>query len=137
MRSFKKRAAQGQSTYAPKGRSSGKAGLSAAVEATAPVERARVWMAERLGGGVLPRAGTITQTGTMTRISPLVAATTGVVVHPAIANGIWDGGGDGISWSNPLNWSNDVLPSANDDVMINAANVTVVHDTGTDSVHRL
>ena len=32
----------------------------------------------------------------------------------------WDGGGDGVSWNDPLNWSGDVLPGANDDVSIDA-----------------
>ncbi|MDV6028669.1 MAG: hypothetical protein F9B45_00865 [Phycisphaera sp. RhM] len=30
----------------------------------------------------------------------------------------WDGGGDGSSWTDPLNWSNDQLPTAADDVAI-------------------
>jgi hypothetical protein len=30
----------------------------------------------------------------------------------------WDGGGDGTSWTDPLNWSGDQLPSAMDDVRI-------------------
>ncbi|WP_372896812.1 hypothetical protein, partial [Stieleria sp.] len=30
----------------------------------------------------------------------------------------WDGGGDGSSWSDPLNWSSDQLPTAVDDVAI-------------------
>jgi len=32
---------------------------------------------------------------------------------------IWDGGGNGTSWSDPLNWDNDVLPSSDDDIFIN------------------
>lgn len=30
----------------------------------------------------------------------------------------WDAGGDGVSWSDMLNWSGDVLPSAVDDVLL-------------------
>src|SRR5262245_25933091 len=38
----------------------------------------------------------------------------------------WDGGGDGINWGSAANWSNDVLPTAADDVTVNApAGVTV------------
>ena len=33
----------------------------------------------------------------------------------------WDGGGDGVHWTDPLNWSSDVLPGANDDVTIGSA----------------
>ncbi|MBL8483215.1 MAG: DUF4347 domain-containing protein, partial [Rhodocyclaceae bacterium] len=38
-----------------------------------------------------------------------------------LANVSWDGGGDGVSWSDPLNWSNNLLPGAGDDVSIAAA----------------
>ena len=38
----------------------------------------------------------------------------------------WDGGGDGTSWSDPKNWSADVLPGVTDDVTIDvAANPTI------------
>lgn len=41
----------------------------------------------------------------------------------------WDGGGGDLSWHNPLNWSGDVLPGLNDDVVINVAgsNPTITH----------
>ena len=53
-------------------------------------------------------------------------------------NGVWTGGGNGSSWSDPLNWSNNVLPGPNDDVVINAAGgATVVHDSTIDTVHSL
>src|SRR5262245_5484713 len=32
----------------------------------------------------------------------------------------WDGGGDGVNWGSAANWSNDLLPTAADDVTINA-----------------
>jgi hypothetical protein len=32
----------------------------------------------------------------------------------------WDGGGDGSNWTSAKNWSNDVVPDANDDVTIGA-----------------
>jgi hypothetical protein len=34
----------------------------------------------------------------------------------------WDGGGDGTSWSDKLNWSGDVVPTQSDDVTISVAN---------------
>ena len=47
----------------------------------------------------------------------------------------WDGGGDGVNWSNPLNWSVDVLPGAEDDVTISAAgDPTILITTGTQSI---
>ncbi|MGF1635410.1 MAG: hypothetical protein ACFCVE_16310 [Phycisphaerae bacterium] len=61
-------------------------------------------------------------------------AVVGSVVRPAVAPVVermeqrrllaavsWDGGGDGVSWSDPLNWSGDVLPVAADDVTIDTA----------------
>ncbi|MCB0203750.1 MAG: hypothetical protein KDH89_02875, partial [Anaerolineae bacterium] len=36
----------------------------------------------------------------------------------------WDGGGDGVSWSDPLNWDPDGVPTAADDVEF-TTNVTV------------
>jgi fibronectin-binding autotransporter adhesin len=32
----------------------------------------------------------------------------------------WDGGGDGVNWTSAKNWSNNVVPGANDDVTIGA-----------------
>ncbi len=34
----------------------------------------------------------------------------------------WDGGGDGINWSDPLNWSTKTLPSSSDDIEIDGNN---------------
>ncbi|MFB2351284.1 hypothetical protein, partial [Priestia megaterium] len=34
------------------------------------------------------------------------------------ANFVWDGGGDGTSWHDPVNWVGDVLPDATADVLI-------------------
>ena len=31
----------------------------------------------------------------------------------------WDGGGDGVSWSDPLNWAGEAIPGATNDVVIN------------------
>jgi hypothetical protein len=56
------------------------------------------------------------------------------------ANGVWDGGGGAdTSWHNPLNWSNDVLPGADDDVLIPVEFVgeTVFFTTGATSVSSL
>ena len=49
----------------------------------------------------------------------------------------WDAGGDGSHWSDPLNWSSNVLPTSADDVTINFGSGTVQHDTGTDTVNSL
>ena len=47
----------------------------------------------------------------------------------------WDGGGNGTSWHDPLNWSGDALPGVNDDVLIDvAANPTVQFNASAGSV---
>jgi len=50
--------------------------------------------------------------------------------HAATIN--WDGGGDGVSWSDRLNWRDDTPPSTNDDVVI-ASPATTVLLSGTNS----
>ncbi|PQO40825.1 hypothetical protein, partial [Blastopirellula marina] len=50
----------------------------------------------------------------------------------------WDGGGEDHSWSNPLNWSNDQLPSIADDVTIDVeGSVTIEYNAGSASVQSL
>ena len=49
-------------------------------------------------------------------------------------NGIWDGGGDGVNWSDPINWSNNVLPGASDDCILNVAANPTINVTGVQSV---
>jgi len=50
-------------------------------------------------------------------------------ISPMAATVHWDGGGDGTSWSDPLNWDTDALPGADDDVIINVIeNPTVIID---------
>jgi hypothetical protein len=49
----------------------------------------------------------------------------------------WDGGGDGTRWDDPVNWSSDALPTAADDVTIDAGYGTIEHNAGDDSVHSL
>ncbi|MCA9078469.1 MAG: hypothetical protein KDA93_25805, partial [Planctomycetaceae bacterium] len=50
----------------------------------------------------------------------------------------WDGGGGDLLWSNPLNWSGDLLPGPTDDVTLNAdGNVTVEFDSGASTIASL
>ena len=42
----------------------------------------------------------------------------------------WDGGGDGTSWNDPLNWSGDVLPTVDDDAFIGSTANPNVNLTG-------
>ncbi len=50
----------------------------------------------------------------------------------------WDGGGGDLDWHNPLNWSGDVLPGPDDDVLINVPGAPVItHAGGSTSVRSL
>ncbi|MGD9721698.1 MAG: beta strand repeat-containing protein [Pirellulales bacterium] len=50
----------------------------------------------------------------------------------------WDGGGDGINWSSPNNWSTNSLPTSADDVTINVVGtLTVIHASGSDTIRSL
>jgi hypothetical protein len=40
---------------------------------------------------------------------------------------VWDGGGDGVNWTDPLNWDTDLVPTGNDDVTVTASGITVRH----------
>ena len=43
----------------------------------------------------------------------------------------WDGGGDGTTWFDPLNWDGDAVPGAGDDVIIDVpGEITVVYSSG-------
>ncbi len=43
-----------------------------------------------------------------------------VVGRCAAATVTWDGGGDGVRWNDPANWTGDVLPGATDDAVVGA-----------------
>ena len=51
----------------------------------------------------------------------------------------WDGGGDGINWTDPLNWSGNALPGAADDVVISlpSSNPTIQLASGSQSIKSL
>jgi subtilisin-like proprotein convertase family protein len=53
-------------------------------------------------------------------------------------NGYWDAGGDAVNWTDPLNWSNDVLPTSSDDVVIDVNGVAnIVLGSGAQSIRSL
>jgi len=50
----------------------------------------------------------------------------------------WDAGGDGVNWTDPLNWSVDSLPGSNDDVQIDVAGTpTIQIGSGAQSIASL
>ncbi len=40
----------------------------------------------------------------------------------------WDGGGDAVSWADPLNWNTDVVPDALDDVLIDMSTTVDINE---------
>ncbi len=56
-----------------------------------------------------------------------------------LANAVfWDGGGNGTSWTDALNWSGNVVPGSGDDVTISvAANPTIAITSGTQWINSL
>jgi hypothetical protein len=66
-----------------------------------------------------------------------------LLAFPLLANALyaatvsWDGGGDGSAWHDPLNWSEDALPGATDDVAITVADAEVTYSTGAVTVQSL
>ncbi len=58
--------------------------------------------------------------------------------EPPNATVLWDGGGNGTSWTDPLNWVGDALPQAGDDVVIDVpGNPTIQLVTGTQAIRSL
>jgi hypothetical protein len=64
--------------------------------------------------------------------SPLVA--TNLTVDNTF---VWNGGGDGVSWSDPLNWAPHSLPGAANDVIISVAGAPTIHVNGNVSIRNL
>jgi len=91
--------------------------------------------------GSLFNAGDYINAGRTTNLGSIVSCTdssqtttlTGRLTGNAITNDVcspskfWDGGAAGV-WSDPLNWSNDTLPTGSDDIIIDG-NVIVTLDT--------
>lgn len=60
---------------------------------------------------------------------PILALALLLLATPAVTHAqlTWDGGGDGSSWGDPLNWSSDTVPTGGDDVVLDGG-VTVTLD---------
>ncbi len=61
--------------------------------------------------------------------SLILGAFTSVLLRAASVS--WDGGGDGTSWHDPLNWSADTLPTSADNVTIALPGAVVAHSSTT------
>ena len=63
----------------------------------------------------------------------LVLSLMAFALKPAPAATIlWTGGGDGVSWNNANNWSNNVPPAASDDAVISSVGTNVTITIGSD-----
>lgn len=51
--------------------------------------------------------------------------------HYILAQSVWDGGGDGTSWNDPLNWNTDVAPALGAEVVFNRSATVILSGTGT------
>ncbi len=78
----------------------------------------------------LPEASTIVVGGSQVRISYVGGDGNDVVLTSLAPPKNWDGGGDGFSWNDPLNWSGDLLPGPTDDVIIDVAGTPTIVSTG-------
>lgn len=54
-----------------------------------------------------------------------------------LASIAWDGGGDGVNWSDARNWSSDQLPASADDVTVATAAGVTVQIVGTQATRSL
>ena len=67
----------------------------------------------------------------LARLSSAVAVSAALgFVGSAKAQVIWDGGGDGITWTDPLNWSGDFVPSPADSLVFGAGPVRTIRLNG-------
>src|SRR5688572_26870408 len=68
----------------------------------------------------------------------LIVQSVGMTATARAATVSWDGGGGNNSWQTAANWSGNVLPGANDDVVIDLpGDLTVVHTSGNTTVRSL
>lgn len=59
------------------------------------------------------------------------------VADVAVKNVYWTGAGDGVHWNDIYNWDILDLPECCDEVFINDAGITVLHEAGDVSIHSL
>lgn len=60
-----------------------------------------------------------------------------ISVYLNAATVAWDNGGDGVSWTDPMNWDGDALPTVSDDVEIDGFTVTLGSTTTVQRVNVL
>jgi CSLREA domain-containing protein len=86
---------------------------------------------------LVDNAGTITLNSPFSNFGIFRNACSGILTgtvtqNPVAECVVWDGGGDGVLWKDPLNWNGDVLPAAIDSVFVDGGagpDVAVVLDT--------
>ena len=70
-------------------------------------------------------------------VTGIVLALISSLVAVAASTVTWDGGGDGRTWSDPMNWDGDYVPARTNDVVIPASGGGVVHTGGTTEIRSL
>jgi hypothetical protein len=82
-------------------------------------------------GGIINNSGTLNNNGSLTNECGSQFTSTGTITGNAVVHACaqWDGGGDGVYWSDPLNWTQDTLPVGTKDILIPAGGFVVHLDT--------
>ena len=87
-----------------------------------------------LGGTIdVQPGGTLINSGHKSSAITVITRCEGTVINSGgiaafgtlVVQRCWDGGGDGVYWSDPANWSSDVLPSPTEQIIIDNAAGTV------------
>ncbi|MGB7324683.1 MAG: hypothetical protein WBD31_07415, partial [Rubripirellula sp.] len=82
----------------------------------------------------LPEGATIVQGGIVFSISYVGGDGNDVVLSANSVAMTWDGGGDGVNWSDAANWFGDVLPGAADHVFLDVAGIPTIVSSGNVSI---
>lgn len=79
-------------------------------------------MRKCLGQGATKQVSKVRQKPALSRLRPALEMLEDRRMLAIVA---WDGGGDGTSWDQAINWDGDVLPGIDDDVLIDVADQDV------------
>ncbi len=104
------------------------------------ISSARVAQANTSGGNYSNLGGTATGTPTNGTVESTVNHTAGddfFTIGLLDFPYTWDGGGGNNLWSDPLNWSNDVVPGAGNSVSLDRGSPTAIDVDGTFAVNEL
>ena len=95
--------------------------------------RLREWLLQRGQLGL----GRLTTTAKSAVVPPMVPEMDGLEVRLLMAAVSWDGGGDGVSWTNRYNWSGDIVPGSADDVTLAGTGSAITLSSGYQTINSL